>query len=85
MAEPRPAPENLISGTTGGIFIYNIDKASIPNMTFIGIAEPGSASSSEVWKILLIDKTTSVTRVRYASSNSKFDKKWDDRVGYTYG
>ena len=74
-----------IGGTTGGFLIWNIDKASVPGMTFIGAAPPNTLSTAAVWKILVIDNTTAITRIRYAESNSRFDKVWDDRAGYAYG
>jgi hypothetical protein len=76
--------DTWIGGTTGGFLIYNIDKASVANMTFIGIAQPNTATSEARWKIIVIDKTTSITRIRYADGDSKFDNIFDDRTTLSY-
>lgn len=77
-------PDTHIGGTTGGFLIWNIDKASVANMTFIGASQPATATSAAKWKILVIDNTTSVTRIRFADGNSNFDNVWDDRTSLSY-
>ena len=84
MPQGIPAKDTFIGGTLGGFLIVNIDKVSIPDMTFIGLSEPGNAGTDTTWKIILIDKTTSTTRIRFSGGNSNFDKAWDSRLLYAY-
>ncbi len=53
---------------------------------YIGLAEPGSETSSAVWqiKILTHDASGNTTAVDFASGTAAFDKVWDDRASYTY-
>ena len=54
-------------------------------VTYVGMAVPGSATSSAVWKIKKITITGADLSVMWADSNTNFDNVWDDRLGLTYG
>ncbi len=54
---------------------------------YVGLASPGALTSEESWQIyrLEYDPTSGgVSKRRYANSNDKFDKEWDERASYDY-
>ena len=56
-------------------------------ITYVGKAIPGSATSASVWQICKIDEsgTNGVELIiTWAEGNKNFDKIWDDRTTYTY-
>ncbi|MCC7571159.1 hypothetical protein KO465_07540 [Candidatus Micrarchaeota archaeon] len=61
-----------------------IDEASATN-TYIGYCKVGEASKTNenIWRIKKIDTTTG-TKITYADGSADFDKKWADRLAYTY-
>lgn len=56
------------------------------NVIYIGEAQPGSATSSAVWRIkkLTYNAQNMVTDIQWAGGNAKFDKIWNNRASYTY-
>lgn len=64
----------------GGRVNYNIDKTTTPNITYIGISMLGVADSDPAWKIIRIDKTATVIKIRHAEGNEEFNHIWNDRA-----
>ena len=60
-----------------------IDEAS-GNLTYIGFAKLGSATSSAVWQIFRVQKTGSTTLIQYADGDTRYNNIWDDRASLTY-
>jgi len=63
-----------------------IDEAA-NGITYVGKAQPGSATSAAVWQICRIDEsgTTEVELIiTWADGNKNFDKIWDNRTTYSY-
>lgn len=60
-----------------------IDEAS-GNLTYLGFAKLGSATSDPVWQILRIQKTGSTTLIQYADGDTRYNNIWDDRASLTY-
>jgi len=54
------------------------------DLTYIGSAEPGSATSASVWRICRLDESSSITELKYAGGSVDFDKIWDNRTSYSY-
>jgi len=73
---------SLEQGVTETSYALQIDHASA-TITYIGEAEPGSATSAAVWRIRRVD-TSSGTTVTWADGNQNFDNIWDNRIGLTY-
>lgn len=74
--------------TTGGSeYATRIDDVTTTNITYVGKAPIGSATSSAVWQIMRIDNTNSpeTTIVTWADSNANFDNIWDNHTSLTYG
>jgi hypothetical protein len=42
-----------------------------------------SKTNENIWRIKKIDTTTG-TKITYADGSADFDKKWADRLAYTY-
>jgi hypothetical protein len=61
-----------------------IDEAS-STVTYIGIALPGTLTSSASWQIKKISANGTVTSILYADSNKNFDNVWDNRSSLVYG
>lgn len=61
------------------------DAATTSNVTYIGKAKIGSATSSTVWQIMKVDETTTdVTVITWADGNDNFDNIWDNRASLSY-
>lgn len=60
-----------------------IDEADA-NTTYIGSADPGSATSAAAWLIKKISVSGSATAITYADGNSNFDNIWDNRTSLSY-
>ena len=60
-----------------------VDKAG-GGITYVGIAEAGSATSAASWKILRVSKSGTVTAIDHANGEVAEDKVWDNRLSYTY-
>lgn len=78
---------SVAQGTTPWIvsnIIYNVflDEASA-TITYVGEANPGTASSAASWRIKRLDSTSGLL-ITWADGDSNFDKVWDDRASYTY-
>ena len=63
-------------------YIQKLDYSSGTMPVFVGLANPGTATSSAGWQVRM--NTWSgiplmVTEVLFASGNNNFDKIWDDR------
>ena len=63
--------------------ITEIDDAS-STVTYVGLADPGSATSAAVWQIKKLTTSGSVTTVTLADGNSNFDNVWDNRASLSY-
>lgn len=62
-----------------------IDPDAIPEVTYIGDALPGTATSSALWRIrrLTIQSDTDI-EVLYADGNDSYDNIWDNRLSLSY-
>lgn len=56
------------------------------NPIYIGLAQPGAATSDNVWQIrkLTFDGSGNVTVIQYANGNSSFSNIWDNRGSLSY-
>ena len=56
------------------------------SFTYIGEADPGTATSSALWRIKRVYETNSEGDIEiiWANGSSDFDKVWDDRATYSY-
>lgn len=52
--------------------------------TYIGEAEPGTASSAASWRIKRLVETGADLAITWAGGTDNFDKVWDDRLGLSY-
>jgi hypothetical protein len=55
------------------------------NTTYIGLANPGTLTSSSNWQIKRITTSGTQTFIEFAGSDLSFTKKWDDRASLSYG
>lgn len=61
------------------------DSATTANVTYVGKAAIGSATSSAVWQVQKVDETTTNTAIiTWADGNSNFDNIWDNRASLSY-
>jgi hypothetical protein len=65
-----------------------IERDGQGNPIYLGIASPGTATSSALWQIrkLTFDGNNNVTAIQYADGTPSFTKEWDLRTtgGYNY-
>lgn len=54
------------------------------NLTYIGFAKLGTATSDGFWQIFRIQKIGSQTLIQYADGNTRYDNVWDNRASLTY-
>ena len=64
-------------------YATRIDDVTTTNITYIGRALPGTATSSATWQIQKIDETSG-TIITWADGNGTFDNIWDSRVSLSY-
>lgn len=53
------------------------------NITYVGEATPGTATSEAKWRIMKVDKTTG-TAITWADGDGEFDNEWDEREALSY-
>lgn len=63
-------------------YITKIDETS--SATYIGIAAPGSATSTASWRVQQITTSGTVTSILLADGNKLFDNIWDNRAALSY-
>lgn len=63
--------------------VIAVDEAN-GNLTYLGFAKIGTATSTAGWQILRIQKTGSVTLIQYANGSPRFNQIWDDRASLVY-
>lgn len=63
--------------------IRKIDQVD-PNNIYIGLAKPGTATSSADWLIQKISTSSNIITITFASGTQAFDKVWDSRASYSY-
>lgn len=87
-------------GRTGGIssgtayknvfpmspMVTKLDYDGGANPIYIGVANPGSATSSAVWQIkkLTWDGNNNPTSILAANGTTEYNQIWDNRVSLTY-
>ena len=70
----------------GSSYIQRISYTSDGMTEYIGLASPGTASSSASWQIRkLAYSGMNVVSILFADSNTSFDNVWDDRAILSYG
>lgn len=78
-------PDGSTISSSGGATAYatRLDDYSTANISYIGKAVPGTATSAAAWQISRMDETTG-TVITFADGNASFDNIWDNRTGLTY-
>lgn len=63
-----------------------IDEAqSVPtNITYIGKAKLGTATSDAGWQILRIERSSTITTIQFANGSPRYNQIWDNRSSLTY-
>jgi hypothetical protein len=62
-------------------FIYDVNH----NVTYQGIAEPGSSTASAVWKIIKYTLSgNDTTAILFAEGSDSFSFVWDNYLSYNY-
>ena len=52
--------------------------------TYIGLAKMGADTSNEVWLILKITTTDTVTSIVFADGDPDYNNEWDERANLDY-
>jgi len=65
-------------------YAMRVDEVS-SSLSYVGVAEPGSATASAVWRIYKIASTAGVSPIiTWADGNVNLDNIWDNRAALTY-
>lgn len=72
----------IVSGGDSTPYAVRVDEASA-TVTYVGEADPGTATSAASWRLKKID-TTSGTVVTWADGDASFNNIWDNRASITY-
>lgn len=66
--------------------IYEIDYVGGSNPTYIGLAVPGTATSTAAWQIrkLTFDGSNNVTSILFAGGSFAYTAIWDNRAALSY-
>jgi hypothetical protein len=78
-----PGPPGA-SGDDEVMYDTEVDE-SVPGVTYVGQAVPGTAKSGSVWRIKKITEAVGGMSVDWADGTAEFDKVWNSRASYTYG
>ena len=73
----------LFAKKPGQAIRVNIDSGDT-NITYVGKALIGSATSAALWQVIEIDETTG-TVITWADSDQLFNNIYDDRESLNYG
>lgn len=67
-------------------YVTEIDYNSGTNPIYIGIANPGTATSAASWQIrkLTYDANNNVTAIQWAGGSADFATAWDSRASASY-
>lgn len=76
----------LIVATSGGEQTIMLDDATTTNVTYIGVAPMGTATSAASWQIKKIDESASpiTLKVLWADGNDSYDNVYDNRASLSY-
>lgn len=66
------------------LYSVRIDDVSA-TVSYIGRALVGTATNTAAWQIMKVEVSGTVTSIKTADSNDKFDNIWDNRTSLTYG
>jgi hypothetical protein len=61
---------------------YDQEISEVGGYIYIGWATPGTSQSAELWRICRVDAETGTKK--WADSSGLFEKRWDQRLTYTY-
>jgi hypothetical protein len=75
-------PTTLALKAAPPIFITRVDEAS-STITYVGEANPGTATSGAFWRIFKMDTSSGLTKL-YADGDLNFDNIWDNRASLSY-
>lgn len=64
-------------------YATRIDEASA-TVTYIGKADPGTATSASSWQVSKVSVSGTVTLTQFADGDSSFDNVWDNRASLSY-
>lgn len=79
-SDPGPAAKKVIDAPTA---VRVAEKSGDTNITYVGDAKVGTASSAAEWRIMEIDETSG-TVITWADGDEKYDNIWDNRESLTY-
>ena len=79
----NPSGTLAVGLTTNDIYISIIDEATA-GTTYFGWADPGTSTSSALWKIWKITESGGVTTTLKADGNDNFDNVWTSRASLSY-
>lgn len=69
----------------GGSVPYTTELDDVgAGVTYVGEADPGTATSDNAWRIKRITETGPDIVIAWADGVATFVKVWDDRTSYTY-
>lgn len=64
-------------------YALRTDATTTANVTYVGKAKVGTATSADQWQIQRIDETSD-TVITWADGDDKFNNVWDDRASLSY-
>lgn len=72
-----------VSGVTDSV---QLDYDGSGNAIYLGLAEPGTATSAPLWQIrkLAYDGSGNLLNTKWANGSRAFNSIWDDRVSLSY-
>lgn len=75
--DPRVGSVQPVSG-----FPYKVKTDSTASVKYIGLAMPGTTTSTAKW--LIVRQTLSTGDLDHADGDDKFDNIWDNRASLSY-
>jgi len=77
-----------ISEAQGGVLGFRfkkiIDESGAPAVTYIGYADPNTATSENKWLIIRVSVVGTTTTTEFSNGSLLFKAVWDDRATTSY-
>jgi len=64
--------------------LIRTDKTTTANTTYVGYADPNTATSSASWQVLRVIDSSGNKTLEYADGNDSYDNVWDNRASLIY-
>ena len=82
---PQPLPISGSFSAQQAVYAVVLDDVGgTPYVTYVGEADPGTATSAASWRVKKLEETGPDVVITWADGNANFDNIWDNRASLSY-